>query len=47
MDRCRAGYGKRFTIKLPAQPPFVMSDPEELRDVGYPGSFPSHCGVAM
>src|SRR5918996_5627150 len=34
MERCRARYGKRFTIKLPAQPPFVMiSDPEQLREL--------------
>src|SRR5215216_1739503 len=34
MERCRARYGKRFTIRLPAQPPFVMiSEPEELREV--------------
>jgi len=34
MQRCRARYGKRFTIRLPAQPPFVMiSDPEELREL--------------
>src|ERR687894_762177 len=34
LERCRARYGKRFTIRLPAQPPFVMiSDPDELREV--------------
>jgi cytochrome P450 len=34
MERCRARYGKRFTIRLPGQPPFVMlSDPDELREV--------------
>src|SRR5918992_4906821 len=34
MERCRARYGKRFTIKLPAQPPFVMiSDPDEIREI--------------
>jgi cytochrome P450 len=34
MERCRARYGKRFTIRLPGQPPFVMiSDPEELREL--------------
>jgi cytochrome P450 len=34
MERCRARYGKRFTIKLPGQPPFVMiSDPEELKEL--------------
>jgi cytochrome P450 len=34
MERCRARYGKRFTIRLPAQPPFVMiSEPEQLREI--------------
>src|SRR4051812_12102765 len=34
MERCRARYGKRFTIRLPSQPPFVMiSDPEEIKQV--------------
>src|SRR3954470_2202200 len=34
MERCRARYGKRFTIRLPEQPPFVMlSDPDELKQV--------------
>jgi cytochrome P450 len=34
MERCRARYGKRFTIRLPAQPPFVMiSDPEEIKQI--------------
>ena len=35
MERCRARYGKRFTIRLPGQPPFVMiSEPDQLaRDV--------------
>jgi hypothetical protein len=34
MERCRARYGKRFTIRLPGQPPFVMiSDPDELREL--------------
>jgi cytochrome P450 len=34
MERCRARYGKRFTIRLPGQPPFVMiSDPEEIREL--------------
>jgi cytochrome P450 len=34
MERCRARYGKRFTIRLPAQPPFVMiSDPEEIKEL--------------
>src|SRR3954470_18016763 len=34
MERCRARYGKRFTIKLPGQPPFVMiSDPAEIKQV--------------
>ena len=34
MERCRARYGKRFTIRLPGQPPFVMiSEPDELREL--------------
>jgi cytochrome P450 len=34
MDRCRERYGKRFTIKLPLTPPFVMlTDPEEVKQV--------------
>jgi cytochrome P450 len=34
MERCRARYGRRFTIRLPAQPPFVMiGDPEQIREI--------------
>jgi cytochrome P450 len=34
LERCRARYGRRFTIKLLAAPPFVMlSDPDELREL--------------
>jgi cytochrome P450 len=34
MERCRAQYGKRFTIRLPGQPPFVMiSEPDQLREI--------------
>jgi cytochrome P450 len=34
MERCRARYGKRFTIRLPGQPPFVMlSEPDQLREL--------------
>ena len=34
LERCRARYGKRFTIRLLAAPSFVMvSDPEEVRQV--------------
>jgi cytochrome P450 len=34
MERCRARYGNRFTIRLPEQPPFVMiSDPEEIKQI--------------
>jgi cytochrome P450 len=34
MDRCRERYGKRFTIKLPLTPPFVMlADPDEVKQV--------------
>ena len=46
LERCRARYGKRFTIRLPLAPPFVMlSDPAEVKqvftappDVLHPGS---------
>ncbi len=32
LERCRARYGKRFTIRLLAAPPFVMlSDPEAVK----------------
>ena len=34
LERCRARYGKRFTIRLPLTPPFVMlSDPADLKEV--------------
>ena len=34
LERCRARYGKRFTIRLPLAPPFVMiSDPDEVKQV--------------
>ena len=34
MERCRARYGPRFTIKFLAAPPFVMlTDPEEVKEV--------------
>ncbi len=34
LERNRARYGKRFTIRLPGQPPFVMlSDPDEIKQV--------------
>src|SRR5207302_4428513 len=34
MERCRARYGKRFTIRLLAAPPFVMlSDPDEVKEL--------------
>src|SRR5918992_3983510 len=34
MERLRRKYGKRYTIHLPGQPPFVMiSDPDELKQV--------------
>lgn len=45
LERCRARYGRRFTIRLVGQPPFVIiSDPEEIKaifqappDVLHPG----------
>ena len=34
MDRNRARYGKRFTIRLLGQPPFVvLSDPEDIKEM--------------
>jgi cytochrome P450 len=34
MERARARYGKRFTIRLPATPPFVIhSQPEHLKEI--------------
>jgi hypothetical protein len=34
LERCRARYGKRFTIRLPLAPPFVMlSNPTEVKEV--------------
>src|SRR5256885_16031404 len=34
LERCRARYGHRFTIRLLGTPPFVMvSDPDELKQV--------------
>jgi cytochrome P450 len=34
LERCRARYGKRFTIRLLSSPPFVhLSDPDEVKQV--------------
>src|SRR4051812_28968321 len=34
LERCRARYGKRFTIRIPTAPPFVMiSDPDEVKQI--------------
>jgi cytochrome P450 len=34
LERCRERYGKRFTLRLPAAPPFVMiADPDEIKQV--------------
>jgi cytochrome P450 len=34
IERCRARYGKRFTIRFVGAPPFVMlSDPDDLKEV--------------
>jgi cytochrome P450 len=34
LERCRARYGKRFTLRLPGSPPFVMlSDPDDVKEV--------------
>ena len=33
-ERCRRRYGKRFTIRLPAMPPFViLTDPDEVKEI--------------
>src|SRR5919108_495027 len=33
-ERARARYGRRFTTRFPASPPFViLSDPEEIKEV--------------
>lgn len=33
-ERCRARYGKRFTLRLPTAPPFiVLSDPADVKEV--------------
>ncbi|MGP0101846.1 MAG: cytochrome P450 [Solirubrobacteraceae bacterium] len=34
LERCRARYGRRFTMRVLGQPPFVvLSDPDEIRQV--------------
>ncbi len=34
MERCRARYGKRFTVRLLQSPPFVfLSDPDEVKEI--------------
>ncbi len=34
LERCRARYGRRFTMRVLGQPPFVvLSDPEEIKQV--------------
>ncbi len=34
LERCRRRYGKRFTLRLPFTPPFVMlTDPDEVKQV--------------
>jgi cytochrome P450 len=34
LERCRARYGRRFTIRFPLAPPFViLSDPVEVKEV--------------
>jgi cytochrome P450 len=34
VERCRARYGKRFTLKFPLAPPFVMlADPAQVQEV--------------
>jgi cytochrome P450 len=34
LERCRARYGKRFTVRFPLAPPFVLlADPDEVKQV--------------
>ena len=34
LERCRARYGKRFTIRLPFSPPFVLhSEPDQVKEI--------------
>jgi len=34
LERCRARYGRRFTVRLLSSPPFVhLSDPDEVKEV--------------
>jgi cytochrome P450 len=34
LEQCRQRYGKRFTIRLPVTPPFVMiTDPDEVKQI--------------
>ena len=34
LERCRARYGNRFTMRLPVAPPFVMhSDPAHVKEI--------------
>ena len=34
LERCRARYGKRFTLRLPFTPPFVMiTEPEQVKEI--------------
>jgi cytochrome P450 len=34
LERCRARYGKRFTVRFPLAPPFVIiSEPEQVKEI--------------
>jgi cytochrome P450 len=34
LERCRARYGKRFTVRFPLTPPFVMiTEPEQVKEI--------------
>lgn len=34
LERCRARYGKRFTVRFPLTPPFVIiSEPEQVKEI--------------
>ena len=43
MERLRQKYGKRITVKLPFQPPFViLSDPAEIKELLRRNQQPTH-----
>ena len=49
LERLRQRYGKRITVQLPFQPPFViLSDPDEIKElfIAPPDVHPSRRGRA-